>query len=354
MELSQHFEEIRSLIRTRQQKALQAVYREQLTVYWEVGAYVHHRLATKEWGDKTVDQLADWLKKNDPTLKGFDRRSLYRMRDFYSTWYQLDWDELKRNGIIQLIDDQKNEIVAAVSPQFKTIPNVLTNLNWTHHRELMVGTKSLEEKVFYLLLAVKDRYSTRDLRRQIDSALFERQTHSKIDLTDSHHPNAKIAPQIFRDRYVFDFLDLPEPYTEDDLQKGLVKRLRQFILELGRDFVFMGEQYRLQVGMNDYHLDLLFYHRELQCLVAIELKTTAFQPEYLGKLNFYLEALDRDIKKGHENPSIGILLCTERTKEVVEYAMSRNISPALIAEYNTKMIDKKLLYRKLTEWSENN
>ncbi|HTJ10784.1 MAG TPA: PDDEXK nuclease domain-containing protein, partial [Dinghuibacter sp.] len=166
------------------------------------------------------------------------------------------------------------------------------------------------------------------------------------------HPNAAIIPTVFRDNYIFEFLDLPEPYTEDDLQKGLTKRLRQFILELGRDFVFMGEQYRLQVGMYDYYLDLLFYHRELQCLVAIELKTTPFQPEYIGKLNFYLEALDRDVKKPHENPSIGVLLCTEKSKEVVEYAMSRNISPALIAEYNTKMIDKNVLQKKLREWSE--
>lgn len=133
MELSQHFEEIRSPIRTRQQRALQEVYREQLTVYWEVGAYVHHRLATKEWGDKTVDQLAEWLKKNDPAIKGFDRRSLYRMRDFYSTWYQLDWAALKANGTIrelpqesrQNIENQSIEIVATLSPQFKKIPRYI-------------------------------------------------------------------------------------------------------------------------------------------------------------------------------------------------------------------------------------
>lgn len=153
-------------------------------------------------------------------------------------------------------------------------------------------------------------------------------------------------------RYIFDFLDLTEPHSEHELKKGLTQRLRQFVLEIGRDFTFMGEEYRLQVGTQDFFLDLLFYHRKLQCLVAIELKTTPFQPEYIGKLNFYLEALDRDVKKPHENPSIGVLLCTEKSKEVVEYAMSRNVSPALIAEYNTKMIDKNVLQKKLREWSD--
>ncbi|HTJ14920.1 MAG TPA: PDDEXK nuclease domain-containing protein, partial [Dinghuibacter sp.] len=326
MELSQHFEEIRSLIRTRQQRALQEVYREQLTVYWEVGAYVHHRLATKEWGDKTVDQLAEWLKKNDPAIKGFDRRSLYRMRDFYSTWHQLDWTTIKTDGSVRLrpgdnvedVESQSKEIVVTVSPQFKKIPHILSALSWSHHVDLLSRTGSLDEKVFYLLLAAKEKYSLRDLRRQMASALFERQKLSKVDLTNSSHPNADIAPQIFRDRYIFDFLDLPEPHSEHELKKGLTQRLRQFVLEIGRDFTFMGEEYRLQVGTQDFFLDLLFYHRELQCLVAIELKTTPFQPEYIGKLNFYLEALDRDVKKPHENPSIGVLLCTEKSKEVVE------------------------------------
>jgi predicted nuclease of restriction endonuclease-like (RecB) superfamily len=360
MELSQHFEYVRKLIRTRQQRALQEVYREQLTVYWEVGAYVHHRLATGEWGEKTVVQLAEWLKKNDPTLKGFDRRSLYRMKEFYSTWYQLDWETLKKDGIIQLIspsegklaDSQAIEIVVTLSPQFIKISNILSAISWSHHIDILSRTSTLDEKVFYLLLSRKEKYSIRDLRRQIDSGLYQRQKLSRVDLAGSSHPSADKIPQIFRDRYIFEFLDLPEPYTEDDLKKGLTQRLKQFILEIGRDFIFMGEEYRLQVGMQDFYLDLLFYHRELQCLVAIELKTTPFQPEYVGKLNFYLEALDRDVKKARENPSIGVLLCTSKNDKVVEYSMSRNLSPALIAEYETKMLDKNLLQRKLTEWSD--
>jgi len=148
-------------------------------------------------------------------------------------------------------------------------------------------------------------------------------------------------------------LDLPEPYSENDLQKALVAKLKKFLLELGRDFAYMGEEYRLIVGMKDFHSDLLFFHRELQCLVAFELKTTEFEPEYLGKLNFYLEALDRDVKKPHENPSIGVLLCKTKNHEVVEYALSRNMSPALVAEYQTRLIDKGILKKLLHEWTEN-
>ena len=137
------------------------------------------------------------------------------------------------------------------------------------------------------------------------------------------------------------------------MQKALVAKLKKFLLELGRDFAYMGEEYRLIVGMKDFHSDLLFFHRELQCLVAFELKTTEFEPEYLGKLNFYLEALDRDVKKPHENPSIGVLLCKTKNQEVVEYALSRNMSPALVAEYQTRVIDKGVLKKLLHEWTEN-
>jgi predicted nuclease of restriction endonuclease-like (RecB) superfamily len=361
MDLQQHFEQVRQLIRRGRSNALQAAYTEQLNAYWQVGAYIYYRLQNAEWGEKTVEHLAIWLKENEPTLKGFDRRSIYRMKEFFQTWHELDWKALKKDGTVivatvspqlQSVMNQSNEFVVTAPPQISEFPNILASLNWSHHIEILSKTASLEEKVFYLLLAIKERYSVRDLRRQIDSGLYERQKLSKAHLT-AQHPNADIIPQIFRDKYIFEFIDLPDSFTEDDLQKAFVRRLKQFILEIGRDFTFIGEEYRIQVGMQDYFLDLLFFHRELQCLVAFELKITSFKPEYLGKLNFYLEALDREVKKPHENPSIGVLLCTAKNKEVVEFALSRNISPALIAEYETKLIDKNLLQRMLHEWTEN-
>ncbi|EKB57010.1 PDDEXK nuclease domain-containing protein [Bergeyella zoohelcum] len=159
--------------------------------------------------------------------------------------------------------------------------------------------------------------------------------------------NDKNVENVFKDSYIFDFLNLSENHNESQLQKELILQMKNFILELGKDFLFMGEEYRVQVGNSDFFIDLLFYHRELQCLIAFELKTDKFKPEYIGQLNFYLEALDRDVKKENENPSIGVLICKDKDIEVVEYALSRSLSPTMVAEYHTKLPDKKLLQKKL-------
>jgi RecB family endonuclease NucS len=160
------------------------------------------------------------------------------------------------------------------------------------------------------------------------------------------HPNIL---DTFKNDYVLDFLGLPDPHDENDLQTGLIAKMKNFILELGKDFLFIDDEYRVQVGNSDFYIDLLFYHRGLQCLVAFELKADKFKPEHLGQLNFYLEALDRDVKKPNENPSIGVLLCKDKDSEVVEYALSRYLSPTMVSEYKTQLPDKKLLQRKLHE-----
>jgi hypothetical protein len=157
----------------------------------------------------------------------------------------------------------------------------------------------------------------------------------------------QLPENLFKDPYVFEFLDLPDGHSEKNLEKAISLNLQKFILEIGKGFTYMGEQFRLQVGNKDFYTDLLFYHRDLQCMVLFELKIEDFEPEFLGKLNFYLETLDRDVRRPHENPSIGILLCKGKDIEVVEYAMARNVSPAVIADYETKLIDKKLLTDKL-------
>ena len=163
------------------------------------------------------------------------------------------------------------------------------------------------------------------------------------------HPD---AAAVFKDTYLIEFLELPTAHSEADLHCGLVEKLKQFLIELGRDFCYIGSQYPLQVGGRDFFLDLLFFNRALNCLVAFELKIDEFQPEHLGKLEFYLEALDRDVKKKHERPTIGVLLCATKDHEVVEYALSRSMSPALVAEYQTRLPDKKLLQAKLHEFYE--
>jgi predicted nuclease of restriction endonuclease-like (RecB) superfamily len=213
--------------------------------------------------------------------------------------------------------------------------------------------KTAEEREFYLKLAKQESYSFRELERQISASLFERTMigNSKIStaLRESNHD----LTNAFKDSYVFEFLNLPDPHSESDLQRGILKQMKNFILELGKDFLFIGEEYKLQVGTSDFYIDLLFYHRGLQCLVAFELKADKFKPDHLGQLNFYLEALDRDVKKANENPSIGVLLCKDKDSEVVEYALSRSLSPTMVSEYNTQLPDKKLLQRKLHELFDN-
>jgi predicted nuclease of restriction endonuclease-like (RecB) superfamily len=223
-------------------------------------------------------------------------------------------------------------------------------LPWTHNIIILNQSKRPEEREFYLRLAIRERWSKRELERQFKTALFERTVLNPVKVTPlvtQIHPDAL---SIFKDSYLVEFLDLPESHAEADLQRGLLQRLKDFLIELGRDFCFLGSEYPLQVGGRDFALDLLFFHRGLNCLVAIELKVGRFEPEYLGKLGFYLEALDRDAKKPHEQPAIGVLLCASKDDEVVEYALSRSLSPALIAEYQTQLPDKALLQAKLHEF----
>jgi predicted nuclease of restriction endonuclease-like (RecB) superfamily len=229
---------------------------------------------------------------------------------------------------------------------------LLTQLPWTHNLLILSRSKRPEEREFYLRMAVRERWSSRELERQLNGALFERVVLSPAKVSPpvtQLHPD---AAAVFKDAYLVDFLNLPDRHSEDDLQRGLMANLRQFLLELGGDFTFVGECYRLQVGGRDFFVDLLFYHRGLTCLVAIELKVEQFEPADLGQLQFYLEALDRDVKKQHERPSIGVLLCATKDSEVVEYALARTISPALVAQYQTQLPDKKLLQAKLHEFYE--
>ena len=317
------FEEVILLIKQARSRAFRSVNSEIIELYWKIGEYINQKLENAGWGEKTVQQLAEYIKEHYPELKGFTRRGLYRMRQFYQTY---EGDEI-------------------VTP-------LVTQLSWTNNLIIFSRCKTPEERAFYLNLTIKERYSKRDLERQINSCVFERTKLADKKLSSSVLKLPQNASGVFRDRYIFEFLNLPEKHEESELRKSLVSGLKNFILEVGRDFSFIGEEYRIQVGNRDFYIDLLFYHRGLQCLVAFELKIEEFQPEFLGKMNFYLEALDSDIRKVHENPSIGVLLCKGKDNEVVEYALRRSVSPTVIADYETKLIPRKLLQQKLHEFYE--
>jgi len=323
MNLEKQFAEVIELINKARYKALKTVNTELIDLYWQIGEYISKKVESAEWGKGIVEKLADHLKQTLPDLKGFSSQNIWRMKQVYETYR----------------DNKK------LSP-------LVRELSWTNNLNILSKTKSMEEKEFYIRLSIKENYTKRELIRQIDSGYYERYmlTDKKVSpVVTQIHPNLSRA---FRDTYILDFLNLPAEFSEKDLQKAITRNLNNFILEFGKDFAFIGEEYRIQVGNNDYYIDLLFFHRDLSCLVLFELKIDDFKPEYLGKLNFYLEALDRDVKKPHENPSVGVILCKSKDSEVVEYAMSRNLSPALIAEYKTKLIDKKILEDKLQEFFE--
>lgn len=315
------FADIEQLIAAAKQRAVQAVNITLIELYWNIGERISRKIATAEWGDGVVDELARYLAQTQPGLRGFTRSNLFRMKQFYETYAD-------------------NEIVA---PLVRQIP-------WAHHLIILGQSKRPEEREFYLRLAAQEKWSKRELERQFKAALFERTVLNppKVSaLLTQTHPN---AARVFKDSYLVEFLGLSKDHAEDDLHRGLLLRLKDFLIELGRDFCFVGSEYPVQVGGRDFALDLLFFHRGLNSLVAIELKVGRFEPEYLGKLNFYLEALDRDAKKPHEHPAIGVLLCASKDDEVVEYALSRSSSPALIAEYQIQLPDKALLRAKLHEF----
>ncbi|ARS41539.1 hypothetical protein CA265_18515 [Sphingobacteriaceae bacterium GW460-11-11-14-LB5] len=332
------FEQIILIITEARNRVYSKANAELVMLYFNVGQIVSEKVANGKWGEGTVNDLADYIAEKQPLLKGFNRRGLYRMKQFYEVY-------------------SDKEIVSSLPTQFqgadidldKFVSALLTQISWTNHLLILAKTKTSEEKLFYLYQSINEKLSSRELERQLNSATFER-----IMLGNKFNSTIiKQLPQgIFKDPYIFEFLALPEIHSEDDLQQALIKNLQNFILEMGKAFTYMGSEYRLQVGNKDYYTDLLFYHRDLQCMVLFELKIEEFQPEFLGKLNFYLEALDRDVKRPHENPSIGVLLCKGKDIEVVEYALARNLSPALIADYETKLIDKKLLVEKLHQLSE--
>jgi predicted nuclease of restriction endonuclease-like (RecB) superfamily len=354
--LQQHFQNLHLIIQRGRTQASAAATVYALETYWYLGAYFSQQLSEKTYGKKVVQEFADWIQTVEPGIKGYDRRSLYRMRQFFEQWAAVDWAFYNLDNMASLKTLPRNfesqKIVGPVDPQLPPIPVPVTQVSWSHHVEILRGAASPEERLFYLLLSIRERYTKQELIRQIKSSLFERQMLAKKTLLLPEHPKKDLLADIFRDIYLVEFLDVREPHSEFELKKALIANMRRFLLELGRDFIFLEEEMRLKVGMNDYAIDLVFYHRELQCLVAIDLKIEDFKPEHLGKMNFYLELLDRDVRKPHENPSIGVLLCKSKNDEVVEIAMSRQLSPMLISIYQTKFLDKKLLQRLLHDWSE--
>jgi predicted nuclease of restriction endonuclease-like (RecB) superfamily len=236
-----------------------------------------------------------------------------------------------------------------VSAQFPVFLNLTTLSN---HFQILNACKTTEERIFYVLYSHKEKLNARELQRCLKNNTFASLMGNKQNLSKGLKNIYPQATPMLKDTIFVDFLGLPKKHSEKRLQKSILDNLKDFVLELGKDFLFYDKEYPLQVGNSTFKVDLLFFHRGLQCLAAIELKTGKFKPEYIGQLEFYLEALDRDVRRSNENPSIGILLCQEADRSVVEYAMSRSLSPTMIAEYERQLIPKEVLQRSLEEFTQ--
>lgn len=314
------FAEVIALVEEARRRAYQAVNTELIAHYWELGEYISRKIASSEWGDGVVEELAADLARRYPGVRGYTRPNLFRMRQFYEAY-------------------RSNR---RVSPLVRQLP-------WTHHLIILSQAKPVETREFYILAAIKGRWSKRELERQIRSGAVLRESLATKKVSPVVRQIHPAAIDELKNAYNVEFLGLASDHSEADLHDALLRNLGRFLTELGRDFCFVGSKYLVQVGKQDFEIDLVFFHRGLQCLVAFELKVDKFKPADLGQLSFYVEALDRDVKKPHERPSIGVLLCATKDDEVVEYALARTTSPTLVAEYQTFLPPKEVLRAKLHE-----
>ena len=368
--MEQQFGEVVDIILQHKSRASKAVNEELLLTAWHVGGYVSAKLKSEEWGSKVVSQLSEYIRSKRPDIKGYGRSSIYNMVLFYDEYSSETFTSTverylnsefvqPRIGQIETSvfqsSQEANAIVQATSAQFVQplagqMPKILELTTFTNHTEILCRCKSNEERLFYILYANKEHLVKRELQRCISNQTYSTLLSSKNNMSKGLLETYPNAPVMFKDTLFVDFLNLPKKHSETKLKNSLVENMKQFILELGKDFIFMDQEYKLNVGASTYKADLLFFHRGLQALVAVELKKTKFHPRDLGQLEFYLEALDRDVKRSNENPSIGIILCPEADRVVVEYAMNRSMSPTMIAEYKRILIPQERMQQQLNEF----
>lgn len=305
---------LKQRIQQSQQRAMLSVNSELVLLYWQIGKDILTRQHQAGWGAKIIDQLAKDLSNEFPLMKGFSPRNLKYMRKFASEW-------------------QDEQIVQQLVAQ----------LPWGHNLVMLDRLSSQQERLWYAQKAIEHGWSRNVLVHHIESCLIER-TGQAVNNFSQTLPKAHsdLAVQTFKDPYLFDFLDLSVAHNERQLEQALTERITDFLLELGVGFAFVGKQVHLNVGGDDFYIDLLFYHLKLRCYVVVELKAGDFKPEHIGQLNFYLNAVDNQIKTEHDTPTVGLLLCKNKNKVVVEYALQNNANPIGVAEYQLQQLLSEL------------
>ena len=359
-QLEQEFAYVDSLITAHTNAAFAKVNAESLQTYWEVGAFISGRLKNTQWGDHVVSELADYLKRHNPKRRGYSKRNLYNMVTFYDNYSSLEFQkEIEQLRLSEFVQSQTAQIEAhpivqmpSAQMTFVETPRILYLTTFSNHIEILNRCRENEERVFYMLYSAQHHLTYLELRRCIVNQTFENLMKKGKQMTPTLLEQYPGAEYMLKDRVLLDFLNLKEKHTEPELHSELVDKMKQFVLELGKDFLYIDDEYTVKVGGKSKRIDLVFYHRALQCLVAIELKAVDFESEFVSKMDMYLEALDRDYKRPNENPSVGIILCPSADKAEVEYSLCRSMSPTMVAEYKRVLIPREVLTRSLAEYCE--
>jgi predicted nuclease of restriction endonuclease-like (RecB) superfamily len=346
---TQTIKQLKSAILASRYRAATLANRELLTLYFNVGKLIDEKTKEGKWGDKILMQLSDDLQKELPGLKGFSATNLKNMRAFFEYWNpvfsigQSATDQLKRKGkkkqglekliISQSLTDQFS------APLADQLTNNFFKVSFTHHTALIPVVKSIEETLFYLTKIATEFWSVITLKHHLKNKLFRKKgmlPNNFSSAIQNENLRAK-ALQSFKDEYLLDFINIEDPDEEDErmIENEIVRNIKKFLMSLGADFAFIANQYRVIVESEEFFTDLLFFNRKLQCLVAFDLKKGKFKPEYAGKMNFYLSALDESIKQPHELPAIGIILCKEKTNRIVEFSFRDMTKPMGVATYKT-------------------
>ena len=376
------FETICGIIASYKKRAMRAVHNESLLMIWKVGAFVSDRLKRAVWGDGVVRMLADYIRTRNPKAKGWSYSTIYRMVRFYEMYSSDGFTQtVSRYGMqnylsgteqkklpskdseivpIELAQRGKDKIVSIgltqkgkdkIMPfEMAQIPNVLFATGWSNHQLIMGRCKTNEQRLFYILYAGREQLEYKELQRALKTDAMSSILGSKkmqSEMMKQKYPQSGV---MFKDTVYLEMFGLPVKYRESKLRKKIIAHMKDFILEMGKDFLFIDEEHRLTVGGKTFKVDLLFYHRLLQCMVAVELKTDEFQPKDLGQLEFYLEALDQEERRSNENPSIGIILCKDADMEVVRYALNRSMSPTMVALYKEQLQVGGVIQRSLEEF----
>lgn len=342
--------DLKTRIRAAQVKAALAVNRELIELYWHIGKAIVERQEAEGWGKSVVERLAADLQQEFPGLKSFSARNIWYARSFYLAYagetskLQQPAAELQESKLQQLVaetSETKLQQPVAELEQGAILPQAAGEIPWGHNITLIEKIKDCAERLWYAQQTVQNGWSRAMLVHWIESGLYSRQGKAVTNFEAVlPSPQSDLAQQIIKDPYNFDFLTLAADARERELENGLLDHIRRFLQELGAGFAFVGQQYHLEVDGEDFYIDLLFYHLRLRSYVVVDLKVESFKPEFAGKMNFYLSAVDDQLRHGDDKPSIGLILCKTRSKVIAEYALRRLAAPVGVAQYVTRLVEK--------------